>query len=33
MTPVKLDRSMKRGHQRGGFGIEILYSGLLLGKL
>lgn len=30
MTPVKLDRSIKRGHQVGGFGIEILYPGLAL---
>ena len=30
MTPVKPDRSIKRGRQVGGFGIEILYPGLAL---
>lgn len=29
-TPVKLDRSMKRKHKVGGFGIEILFPGLRL---
>lgn len=32
MTPVKLDRSMKRGHRAGGFGIEILFPGVTLGQ-
>lgn len=30
-APIKLDRSMKRGGRRGGFGIEVLYPGLALG--
>jgi redox-sensitive bicupin YhaK (pirin superfamily) len=32
MMPIKLDNSTKRGHRRGGFGIEILYPGLTLGQ-
>lgn len=32
MLPIKLDNSTKRGHRRGGFGIEILYPGLTLGQ-
>ena len=31
MEPLKLDREMKQGHRRGGFGIEILYPGVALG--
>ena len=31
MQPIKLDNSQKRGHQAGGFGIEILYPGEALG--
>jgi len=30
MTPVKLDRAVKKGHRVGAFGIEILYPGLAL---
>lgn len=30
MTPVKLDRTVKKGHRVGAFGIEILYPGLAL---
>ncbi|UXT50164.1 pimeloyl-CoA dehydrogenase [Agrobacterium tumefaciens] len=30
MLPVKLDRSLKRGHRNGAFGIEILFPGLVL---
>ncbi|UXT00403.1 pirin family protein [Agrobacterium tumefaciens] len=32
MIPVKLDRSLKRGHRAGGFGIEILFPGATLGQ-
>lgn len=29
---IKIDRTRKRGHQAGGFGIDILWPGLLLNK-
>ncbi|PWJ76371.1 hypothetical protein C7441_11959 [Pseudaminobacter salicylatoxidans] len=32
ILPVKLDRSMKRGHRAGAFGIEILFPGVTLGQ-
>ncbi|MET3354378.1 UNVERIFIED_ORG: redox-sensitive bicupin YhaK (pirin superfamily) [Xanthobacter viscosus] len=32
MTPVKLDRSVKRTHRTGDFGIEILFPGMTLGQ-
>jgi redox-sensitive bicupin YhaK (pirin superfamily) len=31
-APMKLDRTMKRGHSAGGFGIEILYPGAVFNE-
>jgi len=32
MKPIKLTAEHKRGHRKGGFGIEVLYPGLALGQ-
>jgi redox-sensitive bicupin YhaK (pirin superfamily) len=32
MKPIKITADQKQGHRKGGFGIEVLYPGLVLGQ-